>query len=112
MGNSKRGLITRVITVTNPETGDEFEVYVTYEKFNNEDLSDELFSESSFVPEDVDIKHFESDTDEELPEWVTEDLVYDSLIIDLEDNYEDEDEDDEFFDDFEEDEEEETNEDW
>jgi hypothetical protein len=113
MGNSKRGLLTRVITVSDPETGDEFEIYVTYEKFIDESTDDELLIDSTFVPEDVDIKHYESDTDDELPEWVTEDLVYDALVKDLEDDYEEEDEDDDvFYDDFDEENEEETDENW
>jgi hypothetical protein len=111
MGNSKRGLLTRVITVSNPETGDDFEVYVTYEKFVDENTNDELFNDSPFVPEDVDIKHYESDTEDELPEWVTEDLVYDSLIKDLEEDYEEE-EDDELYDDFDEEEDVDTDENW
>jgi hypothetical protein len=111
MGNSKRGLLTRVITVSNPETGDDFEVYVTYEKFIDENTNDELFNDSTFVPEDFDIKHYESDNEDELPEWVTEDLVYDSLIKDLEEDYEEEEE-DEFYEDLDEDDNEDTDEDW
>jgi len=49
--------------------------------------------------EDIDIKHFESNEDEDLPEWVNEDLVYEALIEELEEDYLWEDEDDDYEDD-------------
>jgi hypothetical protein len=103
MGKSKKGLNNKVVTVYNPNGDDEFDVYVTYTFFNEEEDMDDSFGDSPYISrEDVDIKHFESNDDEDLPEWVNEDLIYDALIEELEedalwededDDYEDEDDD-------------------
>ena len=91
MSKSKKGLSSKTITVFNPNTDEEFEIYVTYEWYNESDFSDDLteklddfFGESSFNRENIDIKHFEPNNDEDIPSWVIEDLVYDSLIDELE----------------------------
>jgi hypothetical protein len=84
MSKSKKGLSNKVITVFDPNTDEEFEIYVTYEWYNESVFSDDLFGEPSFSRENIDIKHFESNNDENVPSWVIEDLVYDSLIDELE----------------------------
>ena len=82
MGKSKKGLSIRTITVFNPNTDEEFEVYVTYSWYNDDLIDD---GESiDITREDIDIKHFESNCDKEIPNWVSEDLVYESLINELE----------------------------
>jgi len=82
MGN-KKGLNTKVITVLNPDSDDELELFVTYEIVDSENSDDdENFLNSNY---DIDIKSFEPNNDEEeLPEWITEDFVYDSLYEELE----------------------------
>ena len=97
MSKLKKGLSSKTITVFNPNTDEEFEIYVTYEWYNESDFSDDLteklddfFGESSFNRENIDIKHFEPNNDEDIPSWVVEDLVYDSLIDELEIESEDE----------------------
>ena len=84
MSKSKKGLSNKVITVFNPNTDEEFEIYVTYEWYNESVFSDDLFGDLSFSRENIDIKQFESNNDEDIPSWVIEDLVYDSLIDELE----------------------------
>lgn len=80
---NKRGLNTKVITVYNPETDDELELFVTYEIVDSENFEDdENYLNSNY---DIDIKSYEpNDESEELPEWVTEDLVYDYLYDEIE----------------------------
>lgn len=81
--SKKRGLNTKSIIVFNPKNDDEFEIFVTFEILSNE-LFDE---EESFydINSEIDIKSFEPNNEyDELPEWVNEDLVYDSLIEELE----------------------------
>lgn len=90
MSKSKRGLNSKVITVFDPNTDEEFEVYVTYEWYNESDFSEDFFGESTFNRENIDIKHFEPNNDEDMPSWVVEDLVYDSLIDELEIEFNDE----------------------
>lgn len=97
MSKNKKGLNNRVITVYNPQDSDEFDVYVTYTFIKEEEIMDDSFGDSPYISrEDIDIKHFESNSDEEIPEWVTEDLVYDSLIEELEEDYGWEDEEDDY----------------
>ncbi len=100
MGN-KKGLNTKIITVFNPDNDDDFELFVTYEILDS-DLNDD---DDTFydVDGDVDIKSYETNSDEDIPDWVTEDLVYSSLFEEL-DLEEDEDiviEDEEDFNDYE-----------
>ena len=90
MSKSKKGLSSKTITVFNPNTDEEFEIYVTYEWYNESVFSDDLFGDLSFSRENIDIKHFEPNNDEDIPSWVVEDLVYDSLIDELEIESEDE----------------------
>lgn len=88
MGKSKKGLNTKVVTVFDPNGDEEFEVYVTYSWYNDTNSVDDLFGDSSEISrEDIDIKQFESNNDDDLPFWITEDLVYDSLIDELEIEY-------------------------
>jgi hypothetical protein len=84
MKKSKKGLNTKVINVFDPESDEEFELYVTFEKFNNTDYSEDFMDIGYIDRESVDIKHFESNNDEDVPFWVTEELVYDYLIDELE----------------------------
>lgn len=72
MSNNKKGLETKVITVYDDNTDNEFEVYVSYY------ISDDY--ENSLDEELFQIVHFESNSDIDLPEWVTETLVLESLI--------------------------------
>lgn len=100
MGKSKKGLHTRVINVFDPESDEQFEIYVTFEKFNDNSFSDD-FSDVSYIDrEDIDITHYESNSDEDIPFWVSEDLIYDYLIDELESEMDENedfyDEDDEF----------------
>jgi hypothetical protein len=60
MSKSKKGLSNKVITVFDPNTDEEFEIYVTYEWYNESVFSDDLFGDLSFSRENIDIKHFES----------------------------------------------------
>ncbi len=97
MGKNKKGLNNKVITVYEPTGDDEFDVYVTYTFFKEEEVMDDSFGDSPYISrEDVDIKHFESNDDYELPEWLTEDLVYDALIEELEEDSQWEDEEDDY----------------
>jgi hypothetical protein len=105
MGKSKKGLNTKVVTIYDPNSSNEAEVYVSYSWFNEPDMGDDTYGDLFYVNrEDIDIKHFESNNDEELPDWVSEDLVYESLIEELEDEHSDDEDDfeeeDEFKDDF------------
>lgn len=89
MGN-KKGLNTRVITVFNPDNDEDFELFVTYEILESDLVDDE---ETFYdITGDVDIKSYDTNGDEDVPEWVSEDLVYDALLVELE--VEDEDDDD------------------
>ena len=116
MSKSKKGLSNKVITVFNPNTDEEFEVYVTYEWYNESVFSDDLFGDLSFSRENIDIKQFESNNDEDIPSWVIEDLVYDSLIDELEIEFNEEelidDDIDDYYKDDDTDETDETDENW
>jgi len=90
MGNSKKGLNNRVLTVTEPSTDEEFKVFVTFSWYNEPVEDTETIG--TLTREDIDIKQIESDCDEELPHWVTEDLVYDALLTELELELDEEDE--------------------
>jgi len=57
MGKKKKGLNNKIITVYHPITDEDFDVYVTYTFYK------------------------------EVPEWVTEDMVYQSLIEELEEDH-------------------------
>lgn len=81
MGN-KKGLHTKVITVFNPDNDDDFELFVTYEILESDLVDDE---ETFYdITGDVDVKSYETNGDEDVPDWVTEDLVYDALLVELE----------------------------
>lgn len=109
MGKSKKGLNTKVINVFDPESDEQFEIYVTFEKFNTTDYSED-FNDIGYIDrENIDIKHFESNSDDDIPFWVTEDLVYDYLIDELESEIDME---DEFYSEEDEDELPENEEDW
>jgi hypothetical protein len=90
MGN-KKGLNTRTITVFHPDTDEEFELFVTYERINKDDSYDE---DNLFINNDeVDIKSYEPNNEvDELPNWLTEDIVYEALYGELELDELDEDE--------------------
>lgn len=82
MGN-KKGLKTRVLTVYQPDTDEEFELFVTYEHINKDNSfeEDDLFIDG----DDVDIKSYEPNNEiDELPDWLTEDMVYEALFGELE----------------------------
>ena len=97
MGKSKKGLNTKVVTIYDPNSSEEFEIYVSYSWFNEPDTNDDGYGDSYYVSrEDIDIKHFESNNDDELPDWASEDLVYESLIEELEDEHINEDDDDDY----------------
>ena len=101
MGKTNKGLHTKVINVFDPESDEEFEIYVTFEKYHNTDYDDDIFDVSDTNREDVDIKYYESNDDNDIPFWVTEDLIYDYLIDELltesdEDVIFDDDDEDEF----------------
>ena len=104
MGKSKKGLNTKVVTIYDPNSSDEAEVYVSYSWYNEPEIIEDFYGDSNYINrEDIDIKHYESNTDEDLPDWVSEDLIYESLIEELEDEHVDEEEeyeDDDFKDDF------------
>lgn len=72
MNNNKKGLQTKVITVYDDNTDNEFDVYVSYyiSDDHKNSLDDDLFQ----------VVHFESNNDIDLPEWVTEIMVLESLI--------------------------------
>lgn len=72
MNNNKKGLETKVVTVYDDNTDQEFDVYVSYY------ISDDY--ENSLDEELFQIVHFESNNDMDIPEWVTETLVLESLI--------------------------------
>jgi hypothetical protein len=99
----KKGLNTKTIVVVNPDNGDEFELFVTFEIIDNELIEDD---DTYFgVDDDIDIKSYESTCEEETPEWVNEELVYDSIIEELEIEEEGDFmvDDEDFFDDYEKD---------
>lgn len=87
---NKKGLNTRVITVFHPDTDEEFELFVTYEYINKDDSDedDNLFMDNN----EVDIKSYEPNNEvDELPTWLTEDMVYEALYDELEiDEFEEE----------------------
>jgi hypothetical protein len=106
MGKSKKGLNTKVVTIYDPNSSDEAEVYVSYSWYNEPEIIEDSYGDSNYINrEDIDIKNYESNTDEDLPDWVSEDLVYESLIEELEDEHVEEDdyEDDDFKDNFDDD---------
>lgn len=82
MGNSKKGLNNRILIVNNPNTDEEFKVFVTFSWYNEPIDDNETIG--ALTREDIDIKQIESDSDIDLPHWVTEDLVYESLFTELE----------------------------
>lgn len=97
MGKNKKGLNNKVITVYHPITDEDFDVYVTYTFYREEEVMDDSFGDSPYISrEDIDIKHYESNSDEEVPEWITEDMVYQSLIEELEEDHLWEDEEDDY----------------
>ena len=87
---NKKGLNTRVITVFHPDTDEEFELFATYEYINKDDSDedDNLFMDNN----EVDIKSYEPNNEvDELPTWLTEDMVYEALYDELEiDEFEEE----------------------
>ena len=87
---NKKGLNTRVITVFHRDTDEEFELFVTYEYINKDDSDedDNLFMDNN----EVDIKSYEPNNEvDELPTWLTEDMVYEALYAELEiDEFEEE----------------------
>jgi len=90
MGKNKKGINNKVVTLYEPDGYDKFYVYVTYTIFNEKEILDDSFGDSQYINrEDIDIKHYESNSDEEMPDWVTEDLIYDSLVEELEDEVDD-----------------------
>jgi hypothetical protein len=90
---TKKGLYTKTIVVFNTDDDYIFELFVTYE-FLDSDIVDEddLYF---FTNNDIDIKSYVSNNDEEIPNWVTDEMVYDSLMDELQN----EDIDDENYDD-------------
>jgi hypothetical protein len=81
MGN-KKGLNTKVITVFNPDNDEDFELFVTYEILESDLVDDE---ETFYdITGDVDIKSYNTNGEEDVPDWVTEDLVYETLLTELE----------------------------
>lgn len=105
MGKNKKSLSSKVVTVFNPENDEEFDVYVTYSwiEEDNDDYENEVY-DGILNEDNIDIKQFESDTDEDLPDWVTEELVYEVLIDEIShDDTDDYDDEDEFVDDDEDD---------
>lgn len=111
MSKNKKGLSTKVVTLYEPDGNDEFDVYVTYTIYNEEEVMDDSFGDSPYITrEDIDIKHYESNNDEDLPDWVNDDLVYDSLLDELEEESEWKDEEEET--DFEDDDDEEEDDNW
>jgi len=84
MDKNKKGLNTQVVTVYNSDTDDEFEVYVSYFLLNEKGFSNNLLNHDDVIDEDdIQIQHFESNNDVDIPEWVTENLVLESLIEEL-----------------------------
>jgi len=80
---NKKGLNNRVLTVYQPDTDEEFELFVTYEHINKDNSfeEDDLFIDNN----DVDIKSYEPNNEvDELPDWLTEDMVYEALYGELE----------------------------
>lgn len=80
---NKKGLNNRVLTVYQPDTDEEFELFVTYEHINKDNSfeEDDLFIDNN----DVDIKSYEPNNEvDELPYWLTEDMVYEALYGELE----------------------------
>lgn len=80
---NKKGLKTKNITVFHPDTDEEFELFVTYEYINKDDSDeeDDLFIDNH----GVDIKSFEPNNEvDEIPTWLTEDIVYEALYGELE----------------------------
>ena len=91
MGKFKNGLNSKIITVINPETDEELDLYVSYEVINEDGLDDDFDEIGGFSDNVIDIKHFEPNDDVEMGEWVNEDLVYESLLGELDnDLYDDE----------------------
>jgi hypothetical protein len=98
---NKKGLNTKIITVFNPENDDDFELFVTYEILDSDLFDDE--DTYYDIDGDIDLKSYEPNNDDEIPEWVNEDLVYEALLEEI-DSEQDEgevlDEDDDYYDDF------------
>lgn len=100
MAKNKKGLSSKVVTVYDPMSDEEFNLYVTYCWVEDKNYDDYLHHEFDGVvsEDDLDIKQYESDSDEDIPHWVTEEMVYEALAEDLEEEYEEdyEDEDDDY----------------
>lgn len=96
MAKNKKGLSSKVVTVFNPINDEEFELYVTYCWIEDKNYNDYLHHEFDGMinQDDIDIKQYESDNDEDVPDWVTEEMVYDALTEELEEDYYEQDEDD------------------
>jgi hypothetical protein len=73
----KKGLQNKLVTVFNPENDDEFELFVSYEKLNETDS----YEDNDFYihSHDFDIKNYVSSNNDEIPEWLTEEMVHNSL---------------------------------
>jgi hypothetical protein len=74
---AKKDIEAKLITVFNPENGDEFEVFVTYEFINDNLLEED--EEIYMYNYGFDIKSYVSSNNEDVPEWMTEEMVYHSL---------------------------------
>jgi len=74
---AKKGLEAKLITIFNPENSEEFEVFVTYE-FLNENMLDEE-EELYNYNYSFDIKNYVSSNNDDIPDWLTEEMVYGSL---------------------------------
>jgi hypothetical protein len=74
---AKKDIEAKLISVFNPENGDEFEVFVTYEFINDNLLEED--EEIYMYNYGFDIKSYVSSNNEDVPEWMTEEMVYHSL---------------------------------
>jgi hypothetical protein len=91
---AKKGLHTKTIVIYDTESDYDFELFVTYE-FLDLDINDEddFFH---FTNDDIDIKSYISNNDEEIPDWITDEMVYDSLMDELQNGHVDDEYDDEY----------------
>ena len=74
---AKKDIEAKLVNVFNPENGEEFEVFVTYEFINDNLLEED--EEMYMYNYGFDIKSYVSSNNEDGPEWMTEDMVYHSL---------------------------------
>lgn len=82
MNKSKRELKNKTIKLH--DNGNEFEVYVTYGLYKERDNIDELLNDVNyFIENEIFIEHFESNSDLDIPEWVTETLIIEHLVEEL-----------------------------